>query len=152
MADTVTPEQRSRNMAAIRSQNTSPELYFRKLLFARGYRYRLNARNIPGKPDIFLRKYNTAIFINGCFWHRHEGCRYSTTPSSNTDYWQKKFARNVERDREVRKILQDKGIRCLVVWECTIKKMKKDAEFRDQILKETEEFLHSDKEYLETAV
>lgn len=80
--DIVTSEQRSKNMSAIRSKNTKPEIYFRKFLFAEGYRYSLNSKNIPGHPDIYLRKYNTAIFINGCFWHRHEGCKYAYMPKS----------------------------------------------------------------------
>lgn len=89
--DIVTSEQRSKNMSAIHSKNTRPEIYFRKLLFAEGYRYSLNAKNIPGHPDIYLRKYNTAIFINGCFWHRHEGCKYAYLPKSRVEFWQKKF-------------------------------------------------------------
>ena len=98
MADIVSPEQRSQNMAAIRSRDTKPEVYFRKLLFAKGYRYRIAAKNIPGHPDIFLRKYNTAIFIHGCFWHRHHGCKYAYTPKSREDFWQNKFEANIKRD------------------------------------------------------
>lgn len=80
MADIVSPEKRSQNMSAIRSKNTKPEVYLRKLLFAQGYRYRIADKSVPGHPDIFLRKYNTAIFVNGCFWHRHPGCKYAYTP------------------------------------------------------------------------
>lgn len=147
MPDVHSPEQRSRNMAAIRSKNTKPELYFRKLLFARGYRYRLNVSRIPGKPDLFLRKYRTAIFINGCFWHRHAGCRYCTTPGTNQEFWEKKFARNVARDAEVHKQLEEAGIKCLVIWECVIKKMKKDEQYRNRILDRVDNFLKSSKEY-----
>ena len=82
MADIVSPEQRSKNMAAIRSKNTKPEVYLRKLLFAQGFRYRIAAKNVPGHPDMFLRKYNTAIFVHGCFWHHHKGCRYAYNPKS----------------------------------------------------------------------
>ena len=96
--DVHSPEQRSRNMAAIRSKDTKPELYFRKLIFACGYRYRLYSKKIPGKPDLWLAKYKTAIFVHGCFWHRHHGCRFATTPKSNEEYWQQKFRKNKERD------------------------------------------------------
>lgn len=149
MPDVHTPEQRSRNMSAIRSKDTKPELYLRKLLFAKGYRYRLHAAYIPGKPDLFLRKYNTAIFVHGCFWHRHKGCRYCSTPGSNKEYWDKKFARNMERDAEVQKQLEEAGIRCLVVWECAIKKMKKDPEYCDQILNRVTAFLDSSRMFEE---
>lgn len=87
--DIKSQEERSKNMEAIRSKNTKPEVYFRKLLFAKGYRYSLNSKNVPGHPDIYLRKYNTAIFIHGCFWHRHEGCRYSYMPKSRVEFWEK---------------------------------------------------------------
>ncbi len=91
MADIVSPEKRSQNMSAIRSKNTKPEVYLRKLLFAQGYRYRIADKSVPGHPDIFLRKYNTAIFVNGCFWHRHPGCKYAYTPKSRVEFWQKKL-------------------------------------------------------------
>ena len=96
--DIVTPEQRSKNMAAIRSKNTKPEVYFRKLLFAKGYRYSLNSKRIPGHPDIYLKKYNTTVFVHGCFWHRHAGCRFSYMPKSRIEFWQKKFEANQKRD------------------------------------------------------
>ena len=116
MADIVSPEQRSKNMAAIRSKDTKPEIYLRKLLFSQGFRYRIAAKNIPGHPDIFLRKYNTAIFVHGCFWHRHKGCKYAYTPKSRVEFWQKKFADNIRRDAVVRNELHDKNIKCLIVW------------------------------------
>lgn len=103
MADIVTAEQRSRNMAAIRSRDTKPEVYLRKLFFAKGYRYRIADKTVPGHHDIFLRKYNTAIFVHGCFWHRHQNCKYAYTPKSRVEVWQKKFNDNVRRD----KIVQD---------------------------------------------
>lgn len=143
--DTHTPEQRHRNMSAIRSKNTKPEVYLRKLLFARGYRYGLYSKKVTGKPDLWMPKYRTAIFVNGCFWHRHEGCRYASRPKSNPDYWNAKFERNVKRDQTVREELRRKGIRVLTVWECTIKNMKKDPEYRERILNQIEEFLHSDR-------
>ena len=92
--DIKSPEERSKNMAAIHSKNTKPEIYFRKLLFARGYRYSLNSKNIPGHPDVYLRKYNTAIFVHGCFWHRHNGCKYAYMPKSREDFWAEKFETN----------------------------------------------------------
>ncbi len=147
--DIKSKEERSKNMAAIHSKNTKPEIYFRKLLFARGYRYSLNAKSVSGHPDLFLRKYNTAVFINGCFWHRHEGCKYAYTPKSRVEFWTEKFAANVKRDQTVRQELARQGIRCLIVWECTIKKMRKVEEFRREVLEETEQFLHGDEKYLE---
>ena len=92
---------RSQNMARIKSKNTKPEIYIRKLLYKMGYRYRVNYSQLPGTPDIFILKYNTAIFVNGCFWHRHKNCKIATFPKTNTEYWEKKFKRNVERDIEV---------------------------------------------------
>ena len=112
--DIKSQQERSKNMAAIRSRNTSPELYLRKLLFARGYRYRVNVSNIPGHPDLYLRKYNTAVFVNGCFWHRHEGCRFAYTPKSRVEFWQKKFEANKRRDMQVRAELEE-------IWEKTKK-------------------------------
>ncbi len=109
--DIKSPGERSKNMAAIRSKDTKPEVYFRKLLFAQGYRYSLNSGRVPGHPDIYLRKYNTAIFIHGCFWHRHEGCRYTYMPKSRIEFWQKKFDTNVRRDYVVRNELQESGIK-----------------------------------------
>lgn len=144
MTDIVTPEQRSKNMAAIRSKNTKPEVYFRKLLFSRGYRYSLNSKKIPGHPDIYLRKYNTAIFVHGCFWHRHTGCKYSYTPKSRIEFWQKKFDDNVRRDSVVMQQLEERGIKCLVIWECTIKKMMKDKEFELKIINDSLNFLLED--------
>ena len=117
MADIVSPEKRSQNMSAIRSKNTKPEVYLRKLLFAQGYRYRIADKSVPGHPDIFLRKYNTAIFVNGCFWHRHPGCKYAYTPKSRVEFWQKKFDDNVRRDSAVKAELLEHGIKCLIVWE-----------------------------------
>lgn len=126
MADIVSPERRSQNMSAIRSKNTKPEVYLRKLLFAQGYRYRIADKSVPGHPDIFLRKYNTAIFVNGCFWHRHPGCKYAYTPKSRVEFWQKKFDDNVRRDSAVKAELLEHGIKLLTVWECAIRRMQRD--------------------------
>lgn len=126
MADIVSPEKRSQNMSAIRSKNTKPEMYLRKLLFAQGYRYRIADKSVPGHPDIFLRKYNTAIFVNGCFWHRHLGCKFAYTPKSRVEFWQKKFDDNVRRDSVVKAELLEHGIKLLTVWECAIRRMQRD--------------------------
>lgn len=145
--DTHTPEQRSRNMAAIRSKDTKPELYLRKLLFSKGYRYRLYPKKIPGKPDLWLAKYRTVIFVHGCFWHRHPGCRFATNPKNNEDFWNTKFQKNVERDEIVKNQILGMGLKYLVIWECTIKKMMKDPEMEKDILDTISSFLTSEKVY-----
>ena len=119
--DDKTPEQRSINMSHIRSKDTKPEEIVRKYLFARGFRYRKNDTRYPGKPDLVLPKYHTVIFINGCFWHQH-GCSRSTLPKTNQDYWIPKIQRNVERDRQNLKALEDAGWKVIVIWECELKK------------------------------
>ncbi len=141
--DTVSKEQRSRNMAAIQSKNTRPEIYLRKLLFARGYRYGLNSRSVPGHPDLYLRKYNTAVFVHGCYWHRHEGCKYAYTPKSRKEFWEKKFAANQRRDVVVRRELAERNVKYAIVWECTIKKMEKDSQEKEHIMGKLENFLVS---------
>ena len=147
--DTITKEQRSRNMAAIHSVNTIPEIYLRKLLFSKGYRYSINFKKLPGHPDIYLRKYNTAVFIHGCFWRRHEGCKYSSTPKSKVEYWNKKFEMNINRDRVVKEELKNANVKCLVIWECSIKKMRKNPEFCSEILSVITEFFKSQNLYME---
>ena len=149
MADIVSPERRSRNMSAIHSKDTKPEIYLRKLLFSEGYRYRIAEKSIPGHPDIFLRKYNTAIFVHGCFWHRHQGCKYAYTPKSRVEFWQKKFDDNVRRDTVVRNELQANRIKSLVVWECTIKQMMKRDDTERQVIQRCIEFLHSEDTFIE---
>lgn len=120
MADNHTKEVRSRNMSHIRSTNTKPEEKVRKHLFSRGFRYRKNVRKLPGCPDIVLPKYHTVIFVNGCFWHKHD-CPRFVWPSSNEDYWIPKITRNVERDLKNHRILREQGWRVVVVWECELK-------------------------------
>lgn len=144
MADIISPERRSKNMSAIRSKDTKPEIYLRKLLFAEGYRYRIAEESIPGHPDMFLRKYNTAIFVHGCFWHRHQGCKYAYTPKSNVEFWQTKFDNNVKRDAVVGIELQERKIKCLIVWECTIKQMIKDSIVEKAILLQIESFIKNE--------
>lgn len=147
--DIKSPEERSKNMAAIHSKNTKPEIYLRKLLFARGYRYGVNSKSVPGHPDIYMKKYNTAVFVHGCFWHRHEGCKYAYMPKSRVEFWLKKFEANVKRDELVRKELASKKIKVLIVWECTIKRMKKDKKTEEEVISLIEKFLFSSEFELE---
>ena len=121
MTDVVSPATRSRMMAGIRGKDTKPELRLRKALFARGFRYRLHDKSLPGKPDIVLRKHNTVIQVHGCFWHRHEGCRYATIPATRPEFWKKKFADNVARDRRNDVRLRELGWTVVTVWECEIR-------------------------------
>ena len=118
--DILTPAQRSERMARIRSSNTAPELSLRKQLHALGLRYRLGGAGLPGKPDLVLPRYRTAIFVHGCFWHRHSGCSIATTPKSRTQFWLQKFERNTDRDRRVTQELKDLGWLVLIAWECEL--------------------------------
>lgn len=120
------PMTRSENMARVKSANTKPEIFLRKLLWQRGFRYRVNYSKLPGKPDIYIPKYNTAIFVNGCFWHMHENCKLSSIPKNNYDFWKNKLEGNVERDKKNYKELENMGIKVIVVWGCKIKEMMKD--------------------------
>ena len=122
MADIKTPEERSRNMAAIKGKDTKPEEIVRKYLFSHGFRYRKNDPRLPGKPDIVLPKYRTAIFVNGCFWHMHEGCKYFVWPKSNADFWRTKLIANADRDKANYLSLRDLGWNVIIVWECQLKK------------------------------
>ncbi len=122
MADIVDKATRSRMMAGIKGRNTKPELALRRALHARGYRYRLHAKNVTGRPDIVLARYRAVVFVHGCFWHRHEGCRYATTPATHPEFWQAKFSANVARDIAVRKSLLESGWRVATVWECALRK------------------------------
>ncbi|RKI85021.1 DNA mismatch endonuclease Vsr [bacterium 0.1xD8-71] len=141
--DTLTSEQRRRNMSQIRSKDTKPEVWIRKQLFAEGYRYRKNTGRIPGHPDIWLRKYNTAIFVHGCFWHRHEGCKYASIPKTHMEFWIEKFRKNVERDNRIMEELKALGVKELIVWECTVKQMMKSRDATEKVLNEIEGFLGS---------
>ena len=107
-------------MSRIRSKNTKPEIVVRSLLHKLGYRFRLHSSKLPGKPDIVLPKYHTVIFVHGCFWHRHPGCKYAYSPKSRVEFWQKKFGENVVRHEHVAEELEELGWRVLVVWECEI--------------------------------
>ncbi len=117
-------------MSRIRNKNTIPELLLRSFLHRMGFRFRLHRKDLPGKPDIVLPKYKTVIFVHGCFWHRHSGCKRATTPSTNTEYWEEKFRKNVERDEKNRVELEALGWQVMVVWECEIK----NAETREKTL------------------
>lgn len=108
-------------MAAIRSKGTKPEMIVRKYLWAHGFRYRLNSPRLPGHPDIVLRKYRTCVFVNGCFWHGHEGCQHFRMPKTNTGFWAEKIARNKERDKVEQRLLARMGWHCITVWECELK-------------------------------
>jgi len=121
MADNHTKGVRSMNMSHIRSTNSKPEETVRKYLFSKGLRYRKNVRTLPGKPDIVLPKYKTVVFVNGCFWHKHD-CGRFVMPASNTEYWSKKISGNIERDKTNRLQLEELGWRVLVIWECQLKK------------------------------
>lgn len=113
---------RSYNMSQIRSTNTKPEEIVRKFLFSKGLRYRKNVRKLPGTPDVVLPKYKTVIFVNGCFWHKHEGCPKFVWPTSNVEFWKKKILGNVERDAKNSRKLNTMGWNIIVVWECQLKK------------------------------
>lgn len=130
MADTMTSEQRSRCMSHIKGRDTKPELLVRRYLFAKGLRFRVNVTKLPGKPDIVLPKYCTAVFINGCFWHGHDNCKYYRLPKSNVEFWQSKIERNRKRDAEVDAALQAQGWRVLRVWEC---KLRSKATLEDNL-------------------
>lgn len=108
-------------MSAIRGKNTKPEIVVRKFLFGRGFRYRLNHPRLPGHPDIVLRKYRTVIFVNGCFWHGHDNCKYYRLPKTNVDFWRKKVERNKKRDVEEQRQLAAMGWHCITIWECQLK-------------------------------
>ena len=114
-------EQRSRNMSAIKSKNTKPEIAVRKLLHSLGYRFRLHRKDLPGSPDIVLPKYKTVIFVHGCFWHRHENCKYASTPKTRKEFWEKKFRENINRDNLNQANLSLKGWKIIIIWECQLK-------------------------------
>ena len=116
---------RSYNMSRIKGKNTKPEETVRKYLFSQEFRYRKNDKRLPGKPDIVLPKYKTIIFVNGCFWHKHEGCRYFAWPQNNAEFWKEKIESNVVRDKKQYEELQDAGWRVIIVWECELKKKRK---------------------------
>ena len=127
MTDSVNPEVRSRIMASIKQKDTAPELAVRRHLHALGFRYRLHVRSLPGSPDLVLKGYKSVIFVHGCFWHQHHGCKRSRVPDTHRDYWKKKLWRNVKRDRRAVELLRKKGWRVFIVWECQITPKALDA-------------------------
>ena len=124
---------RSYNMSQIKGKNTKPEEMVRKYLFAQGFRYRKNDKKLPGAPDIVLPKYKTVIFVNGCFWHGHKGCKYFVWPKSNPDFWKKKIETDISRDLQKIKLLQSQGWRVITIWECELKPTNRDARYKKLI-------------------
>ena len=125
MADRISREHRSWNMSRIRGADTTPERRVRSLLHSMGYRFRLHRKNLPGTPDIVLPKHRAAIFVHGCFWHRHVGCKYAYTPKSRVGFWQRKFGENQRRDRRAKQLLDELGWRVVIVWECEVNDQEK---------------------------
>ena len=128
MTDIVNKAVRSRMMASIHGRDTLPEMIARKFLHGNGFRYRLHVRSLPGSPDLVLPKYELAIFVHGCFWHRHAGCRYASIPDQNGEKWQHKFAQNIERDKRNIAQLREKGWRVMVIWECGLRTAQQRAD------------------------
>lgn len=133
MTDIKSPADRSRNMAAIKGKDTKPEMIVRKYLFSRGLRFRVQVKKLPGKPDIVLPKYKTVIFVNGCFWHGHEDCKYFRLPKSNVEFWKEKIERNIARDVRNETELKALGWRVIRVWECEIKTVAEREEYLKQL-------------------
>jgi len=147
MADRIDPAARSRTMAAIRSKDTQPEKWVRSALHRQGFRFRLHNKKLPGSPDLVLRKYHAVIFINGCFWHQHPGCKASHLPHTRQEFWQHKFSRNVLRDQKVLYQLKVLGWRAAIVWECGLKKKHREATVQHLVA-----WLVSSAEYFEMPV
>ncbi len=127
MSDVHSPKVRSYNMSRIHGKDTKPEELVRKYLSSRGFRYKKNDARLPGKPDIVLPKYKTVIFVNGCFWHMHEGCKYFVWPKNNAQFWREKILSNVERDKRNYEQLHEMGWHVIIVWECELKKAKREV-------------------------
>ena len=136
MTDVFTPEKRSAVMRRVKGRDTAPELKVRRMLRAAGIGYRLGGCGLPGRPDVVMKGRKVALFVHGCFWHRHEGCRYTTTPKANSEFWKQKFQGNVDRDARHAAVLRDLGWRVAVVWECSL---KQSIDHTAQIV---EEWLH----------
>lgn len=145
MADVVAPDVRSRMMAAIRSRDTRPEMLVRRSLHAAGFRYRLSPRNLPGRPDLVLPRYRAVVFVHGCFWHGHRGCRFATVPATRPEFWRAKITGNQNRDALVQGKLEALGWRIAVVWECALRSDQEEA------LRSVAEFVRSDRDRIEIA-
>lgn len=120
MSDVLSPEKRSWNMSRIRGADTSIEVKVRRALFKAGFRFRKNVKSLPGKPDIVLPKYKTVIFVHGCFWHRHPGCKDASMPKTRVEFWKEKFARNIENDIRNKECLENMGWQVIIIWECEV--------------------------------
>jgi DNA mismatch endonuclease (patch repair protein) len=134
VVDHVDSAKRSLIMAAVHSKDTKPELVVRKIVYGLGYRYRLHSKKLPGKPDLVFAGKRKAIFVHGCFWHRHRGCRYATSPKTRIEFWQSKFQANVVRDKQTTEELKRLGWSVLTIWQCELKELKKLAERIDEFL------------------
>ena len=136
MADIITKDERSRNMAAIRNKDTGPEMLVRRFLHAAGFRYHLHVRKLPGCPDLVFPSLHTVIFIHGCFWHGHENCKYYRLPKSNEEFWRNKISRNIERDAKARAELEKQFWHVIVIWECDLKNKSHRKETLETVAKE----------------
>ena len=121
--DRLSKEERSLNMSKIKSKDTLPEIRLRKALWRIGYRYRLHYKSLPGKPDIVIPKYKIVIFVHGCFWHRHKNCIEASRPKTNSEYWETKINKNIERDKKHQKEIKKMGYKVIIIWECMVKKI-----------------------------
>ena len=138
MADVHDKKTRSYNMSRIRGKDTTPEMIVRKFLFNKGIRYRLHQKKLSGKPDLVLRKYNTIVFVNGCFWHGHEGCKYFVVPKTRTEWWKNKIRKTIEKDKENYRKLEKTGSQVLVVWECELRGENRNATLENLFQKITD--------------
>ncbi|QIO36952.1 very short patch repair endonuclease [Bradyrhizobium sp. 1(2017)] len=146
MVEKIAPATRSRMMASIKGKNTAPERAVRRMLHTLGFRFRIHRRDLPGKPDIVLPRHRLAILVHGCFWHRHPGCRFATTPKTNAPFWQAKFQNNIRRDMEALGQLDEAGWRTLVVWECSV---KADAQGKSGLPRLLQQAIASQKRHLQ---
>ncbi len=139
MADVHSKETRSYNMSRIKSKNTKPEMLVRQFLHKNGFRYRLHVKDLPGKPDIVLPKYKTVIFIHGCFWHGHEGCKYYVVPKTRTEWWLNKIKGNATNDSKAEALLKEVGWKIIKIWECELKKLLSEKTLAQLLLNLTPE-------------
>ena len=134
--DRISKGRRSENMRRIKAKDTKPEKFLRLSLWHAGIRYVKNCRDLPGRPDIYVKKYKSAIFMNGCFWHQHKGCADARIPKTNETFWKEKFTKNYYRDEEIKKNLISAGIQVIIVWECTVNSMMRNSECKEKIISE----------------
>jgi DNA mismatch endonuclease, patch repair protein len=134
MADNLTTQQRKYAMSRVRGQNTKPEKMVRSLLHRLGFRFRKNVKNLPGKPDVVLPKYRTAIFVNGCFWHGHENCKRATIPNTRREFWEQKISSNSSRDKKATELLQQSGWRVVTIWQCQLRNQRESEDLVRKIV------------------